>query len=98
MPDHYTEKDRDKVRTLYAQGKSIAEISRIRGLPTDPKTIRRWLTDMGVTLRGPSDLRTHPREKILKELKAKVTRTKIQKKYGCSAKYLSLLASGKLVP
>lgn len=96
----YTDDDWKKVRRLYVKEKwSVAEISRQEGLPSDPKTIRRWLQEMKVKIRSPRETRIYPREKILRELKKKnADRSEIQRKYGCSAKFLSLLARGNIKP
>lgn len=92
-------KHHEEARRLYEdEGWSVAQISKKVGMPEDPKTIRRWLTKLGVDIRSPSDSRRYPRKKILKALKAKVPRREIVEKYGCSRKYLCLLARGTIKP
>lgn len=95
----YTDKHHEEVVRLYVDKEwSIAEISRKRGLPSDPKTIRRWLKQKRIKLRGPQTARVFPRKKILRELERGTPRRQIQEKYGCSAKFLSLLARGFIEP
>lgn len=75
----FSEKTKQRVKRLYLKKQcSIAEISRTDGCPTDPKTIRTWLLDMGVELRTTN--RQYPRQKILEEWKAKTKDIKVSKK------------------
>lgn len=93
----YNDKVREEARRLYEEERwSLAQISRKKGMPNDPKTLRRWFQGMGVPLRGIETTRIHPRAKILKELRAGVDRAELKKRYGCSDKYLSQLAQGWL--
>lgn len=103
----YDADTRKRVRTLARRGKSVPEIRATLAESSDTaptqKTIREWLGADGIEVPAARQ-RQHNRDKILRDLKAtkrdgatpKFTRAQIQEKYGCSAKFLSQLASGKL--
>lgn len=81
-----------------------AKLKRPDGSGPAQKTIRAWLAAEGIE--PPSGRRrSYDRKKILKDLRAKnsdgsskYTRAQLQTKYGCTAKYLSTLATGKIAP
>ncbi len=91
----YSEKVKEKASQLYRDdGWSLARIVRRREMPNDPHTVSRWLKEQKVKLRVNPFV--YPRKKILRDLERGVPRLEIQEQYGCSAKYLSNLATGKL--
>lgn len=90
----YSEKLRKDAARLYRKGWSLARIVRREEMPDDVNTVRHWLKDRGVEMRV--SVHVYPRQKILRELERDVPRLEIQERYGCSAKYLSNLATGKL--
>lgn len=91
----YTDAKKAEARRLYEdEGWSLARICRKSGMPNDPKTIRRWLQEMEVEIRSNDPI--YPRAEIKKKLKSGVSRAELQETYGCSAKYLSQLATGAL--
>lgn len=93
----YTESKKEEARRLYEKdGWSLARISRKSGMPNDPKTIRRWLDEMEVEIRSNDPI--YPRAEIKKKLDKGVPRSELIELYGCSAKYLSQLATGALEP
>jgi transposase-like protein len=91
----YSETKKEEARRLYVDEEwSLARISRKKGMPNDPKTIRRWLVEMDVDIRSNDPI--YPRAEIMKKLRKGTPRRQIQEEYGCSAKYLSQLATGAL--
>lgn len=85
----------------------ITHIAEVIGVT--PKTTRTWLrnveADEEVELLPGGRRRTHDREAILEDVRALdeagdplYTRAEIQKKHGCSRKFLSYLVNGRLTP
>lgn len=100
MSKVYSEATKKKAISLYCNKKKpmpIEQIIKVPGMP-NAKTLRKWLADAKVPMR-PHHQQVYPRAEILEILKKKsMTRAQIQEKYGCSKKYLSDLASGKIAP
>ena len=92
----YDNETRKLARKLARRGKTVPEIARELAGPSQ-KTIRTWLTDKGIEP-NPGRQRTYNRKKILQDLKRGMSRTKVCKKHGCSAKFVSELARGKIDP
>jgi transposase-like protein len=93
----YGLKARREALRLHRQGHPIAALTRRKGLPNNPKVIRKWLEDAGETIDWVPPL-MYPRAEILKKLKAGVPRNDLAEQYGCSLKFLSQLATGKISP
>lgn len=89
----YSAETKRKAIVLYEHGMAIEQIAKRKGMPS-AKTIRKWLRDAKKKLRGYQ--RQYPREKILAMLNDNVPRSTIRKRFGCSEKYLSQLANGKI--
>ena len=89
----YLGDERREALRLYREGNPISRIVQMEGMPADPKTLRRWLREASIRIRV--NERQFPRKEILKALRTK-TRTQVQEKYGCSAKFLSNLVNGKI--
>lgn len=92
----YSDAVKTKAVKLYKKGASLARICRRREMPNDVSTVRQWLVDRSIKIR--TNAHVYPRKKILREMKNGASRQDLQKRYGCSAKYLSNLATGKLEP
>lgn len=90
----YDPEIRERVLQLYRDGVSMAEIARQGDTPRDVKTIRTWVAEEGIALRG--NPQRYPRAEIMERMAAGETRADLAAEYGCSPKYLSNLALGKL--
>ena len=95
----YTDIVKQKALRMAKRDVSVPEIARKLG-PSE-KTIRTWLRDAGIS--APGRARRYDRKQILKELLAKDrkgnpkhTRADICSRHGCSRKFLSELATGKI--
>ncbi len=93
----YKETVKEKAVERYKGGTPLTEICRLKSMPNNTKVVRRWLVLRGVEIRSEKVL-IYPRKKILKQLKAKRPRSEIIAEYGCSTKFLSNLANGKISP
>jgi hypothetical protein len=93
--EKYSRKIRARALRLYGEKDWSAErISKLDGMPS-VKTIQRWVADAGIERKA---RRKYPRAQIKKMLDNDVPRSVIRAKYGCSHKYLSDLAKGKITP
>ena len=92
----YPERTRRRARQLYQPPYEwpLARIARELRVGID--VVRRWVAD----LRSEADphARRYDRAAILAELAADRPRTQIRAEHGCSARFLSDLATGKLKP
>jgi hypothetical protein len=86
-----------KAVKLYNKGHTIAEICRLEEMPNNIKVVRRWLLLEGTEIRS-AKIPQYPRAKILKQLNSGKPRRAIIEEYGCSPKFLSNLANGKITP
>ncbi len=93
----YEDGVKNQAVTLYTGGTPLTEICRLKKMPNNTKVVRRWLVLEGVEIRS-AKVPIYPRAKILKQLKAKRPRSEIIAEYGCSTKFLSNLANGKISP
>jgi transposase-like protein len=93
----YGDEAKIEARRLYEEGLSLAAICRERGMSRNAKVVRQWLVDQGVEIRS-EKVTIYPRAKILKQLRAGYPRKKLVLEYGCSTKFLSNLANGKISP
>ena len=91
----YSDQDKRQWEKWYADGMTMAEICRRSGATRH--TILRWLKEAKVPLRG--NPRAFDRKAIMREIrKGKLNQTAIAKKFGCSQRLVSQLATGKLKP
>lgn len=91
----YGEAAKKEAKRLYKNGLTVAAICRLRGMSSNAKVVRGWLTDQGVEIRSEKTT-IYPRRKILKQLQDGRLRKEIAAEYGCSMKFLSNLANGKI--
>ena len=99
----YDKATRKRAETLARSGKTVPEIAAKLDGPSQ-KCIREWLEAADIV--PTSGRKRHfNREKILADLQAtngkgepKFTRGQLCAKHGCSPKYLSNLANGKIAP
>lgn len=90
----YSEEIKTKAVELYESGESLVSVCRRRRMPNDVNTVRKWLVDRDVSIR--TSTHVYPRAEILEALERDIPRSEICDTYGCSTKYLSNLATGKL--
>jgi transposase-like protein len=89
----YQRRTRSRVRRLYAGGTSISEISRRTDVPV--WTIRAWVADINPCS---GNERRYDRDQIAAELAAGIPYSQICRRHGCSKRWLSDLANGRLAP
>jgi uncharacterized protein YjcR len=90
----YSEKQRKDAARMAKSRVAVPEISSKIGV--SQKTIRDWLRAAGVSPAS-AIRRQYDRKAILRELASK-TRADIIARHGCSQKFLSQLATGKITP
>lgn len=90
----YGTRTRNRAASLARKGVSVPQISRKLG--ATQRTVRTWLRESGID--PPlAKRRKHDRDLILKALETS-SRTSVQAKFKCSAKFLSDLVNEKIVP